>query len=228
MQQAPSYAEFVAHAPAFNHETVASGRVHWWHLLFPLPSVMPTLRPRKVKGASSQVESADEAESDPKANLESRLAAASEKPHPFLAAQARATNEQIVESGRPLYAPGSAAHRSYVTHIMATGHFSGGMAHLIVRKDPVWAGTLASIQQRTDTAAQTDVAIDPVPEPAMPASPMPVSPDPERHDDMESPVPRTPHRSPSSMLRRLLGSRETPVLRSRSPQSVRRSRPRRL
>jgi hypothetical protein len=217
-QDCGSFAQFQSVAKAFAADTLASGAVHWWHLLFPLGERRSRRRARKAMKQAQQ--------NAPAGDLE--MLATREQAHPFQAAAARASDEAVLLDSRPLYAPGSDEHRGYVERVLGTGSFSRGMAAQVVRLDPAWRSSLDVLgwgphisvstgddQPLSDEClGRTPPAGDaPMLEVSPPSSPM------STHSPTPSPAqPASPGSSASAVVRRLLGSRPSPTPRSRSPR----------
>ena len=204
-QDSPSYEQFVHTVKQFTAETLASGAVHWWHLLFP----MYGRRSRKKKGAAPAAEGLD------------GLADHTSE-HPFIAAAARAEDERTLHAEAPLFPPGSPEHRNYVCRVLARGHFDCGGASFVVRRDPEWQPALLTAGVRRSVGTQTNPVDDDMadaPDSHLPPPPPP--PPPLVLVTMED-APPTPEASPVRLrtpLRSLIQSIRNAASRSRHETS---------
>jgi 5'-3' exonuclease len=206
-QECDTYSQFQEAGKAFAADTLASGAVHWWHILFPW-TIKSKQRPRggrEQQGASLET------------------LALKERAHPFEAAELCATDDRVLEDSKPLFAPGSNAHRQYVQRALDTSSFSSGMAAQVVRLDPTWRSVAVTLDWSRAVSVGSD---EPLSEadlygqcadsnmPDAPLTPHATSPALESSPMQDA---GSASHSPLSILRRtLLRSRDSPPVRSRT------------
>ena len=203
-QAAPSFQAFEGSVRAFTSDTLASGAVHWWHLIF------TDRKPRRrQQGAERRQAGTGLLES-----VQAHVLGAGSVPHPFELELMLFDDEAVAARCEPLHAPGSPAHAAYVRRLLGTGHFfSGGMlaevVHFsslgssLVRETAVGGDEPLPFSRDEIRSWVTRVADELMDPPSPHASPQ-ASP---RHMEDEASPPRASPVSPASKARTPLSAR---------------------
>ena len=119
VQESESWEAYQASVRSFSAETLASGAVHWWHLLF--------RRGRRRRKGAKAVKGM---------NLRDSVRELGVVAHPFVREHELLASEDSPDDLRPLYAPGSSEHAAYIARLVGSGCFSEGMLSQVVALDP--------------------------------------------------------------------------------------------